>query len=228
MHNSIMQLLNKYISKKQNNIILDAGCGTGLLLQKMSSLGKTYGVDINSEAIKFCRRRKLHNVQQGSIGNLQFPKNFFDIVTSIDVLYHLQVRNDKEALKEFYRVLKSGGILLLKVPAYEWLKGRHDVVVHTNHRYTKKEVELILKKTGFVVKKLTYGNALLFPLLLIKRLTDRYLPLEDSSEVQRFPKVINQILVLIQAIETKVLLLFNLPFGFSIYAVAQKPNIKTY
>lgn len=224
MHNFISLLLHKYLPSNRKNVILDAGCGTGLLLQKMQKLGQTYGVDISPEAIRFCHKRKLKNIQQGSILKLKFPKEYFDVITSVDVLYHQQVRDDTKAVDEFYRVLKPGGVVVIKVPALDWLKGHHDVVVHTRHRYTTKEIDQLLKKSGFIVRKVTYAYLLLFPLLMLKRLTDKYLPSKESSEVQQFPSFINQLLILIQSIEDRIMLWLNLPFGFSIYAVAEKPT----
>src|SRR5918912_636461 len=48
-------------------------------------------------------------------------------------------------LAELRRVLKPPGVLLLRVPAHDWLRGAHDRLVHTRHRYAPDEVRAKLE-----------------------------------------------------------------------------------
>ena len=66
--------------------------------------------------------------------------------------------------------------LLLRLPAHDWLRGRHDVAVHTRHRYTTGEVAGEGQRAGFQVVRLSYANCLLFPLALAKRALERVRP----------------------------------------------------
>ncbi len=77
---------------------------------------------------------------QATIVSLPFADECFDLITSFDVLYHRAVGNYGQALKEFHRVLKPGGCLFLRLPAYDWLRGRHDQAIHTAHRFTVPEL----------------------------------------------------------------------------------------
>ncbi len=119
--------------------ILDAGCGTGNNLVHFRRFGRTVGVDLSDEALRLCRSRGVA-AARGSLLSLPFPDGSFDAVTSFDVLYHRWVEDDRVAVRETVRVMKPGGLLLLRVPALKMLWGAHDEAVHSRHRYTRGEV----------------------------------------------------------------------------------------
>jgi|WetSurSiteA1Bulk_404760.scaffolds.fasta_scaffold00710_8 SAM-dependent methyltransferase len=222
MHRLLIKLI-KHFNTVKKPLILDAGCGTGMLLTKMSKVGSCWGIDINKEAIKYCRKRKLKKLKEASITKIPFKKNFFDIVTSIDVLYHTGVKNDSKAVSEFHRVLKTKGLLIIKVPAHNWLSGKHDRIVKTRKRYDKEEVRRLLTKSGFSILKLSYGNMFLMPLVIFKRLVlEKVIPGKSSSDVKKEPTLINNLAIFFGNIENSLIQHINLPFGLDIYAVALK------
>lgn len=224
-HKTTISLLKKYIESSEGTNILDAGCGTGLLLRKLNSFGKTWGVDVSSEALKFARKRKLKRLFQSSVEKLPFKGKTFNVIVCIDVIYHRRVNSDTKALAEFYRVLAPGGILILKVPAYECLRGHHDVIVETKHRYTKKEVIGKLKESRFDIIKITYTNLHILPLALIKRfIINNLFAGEPKSDVQKIPDFLNSLLIFANSVENKIITYFDLPLGLSIYAVCKKPK----
>jgi len=73
-------------------------------------------------------------------------------------------------------VLKRGGSLLIRLPAYRWLSGKHDRAVHTRHRYTAREVRQALVNANFAVERISYVNSVLFPVPLIQRTMERIVP----------------------------------------------------
>jgi len=208
---------------RKNSRILDAGCGTGATLEGLNDYGESYGIDISDEAVRFCKQRGLRNVIKGSVEEIPVGDDFFDLVTSLDVLYHRKVENDTKALKELYRVVKNNGILILNLPAYNFLRSRHDEAIHTRHRYLKSEVRRKVEKTGFHIVKLTYRNSFLFPIFLIIRLLEKGRKRENAkSDLRSLPDFLNRLLIKILFLENGLLNKVNLPFGLSIFCVAKK------
>lgn len=209
----------------KNLQILDAGCGTGGMTVQLKKFGSILGIDMSPEALKFCRERKINNVKQASIENIPTEDKAFDLVTSFDVIYHKNVEDDQKAINEFYRVLKPEGRLLVRVPAYDWLKGHHDKIVSTKRRYSKEEIINKIKKSGFEVQRATYANTILFPIALLKRVLEKFLNINESSDVKHLPKILNEVLKNILSFEAFLISKnINLPFGLSIFVLAQKPN----
>ncbi|HLB12170.1 MAG TPA: methyltransferase domain-containing protein [Dehalococcoidia bacterium] len=201
--------------------ILDAGCGTGAGLDFLASYGRAYGVDLAQEAMGFCRLRGVKRIARASVAGLPFPAGAFDLVTSFDVLYHRAVEDDLLALREFQRVLKEGGLLLLRVPAFDFLRGRHDVMVHTRHRYQAGEMVAKLEEAGFDVQRVSYANTLLFPLALAKRALERDGTADSDVKKTRGP--LNALLTQVLAAEACWLRKGSLPFGLSLFALGRKP-----
>ena len=93
-------LLNKYSDSSMEQKLLDAGCGTGGMFSLLSQFGHTTGIDSSTKALELAAKRKNSILVQADVSYLPFTENSFDIVTSLDVLYHLNVKNDVEVLKE--------------------------------------------------------------------------------------------------------------------------------
>ncbi len=208
--------------------VLDAGCGTGgnlTYLAKILSPAKTFAIDINEQALQLTETRKTGVVlAQASVSQIPFQENAFDVITCLDVICTRGV-NDLETLGEFHRVLKPGGFLFINLPAFKNLAGAHDHAVQIAHRYDSAEVSDKLKSIGFEIKRLTYWNALLFPFLFVWRKWTglNQHPGMNRSDFRTLPVWINEGLKFLLRIEQVLISSFNLPFGSSIFAVAQKP-----
>lgn len=101
--------IKNYIKDKK---VLEAGCGTGLILQRISKLASEHhGIDI-SEGMLLLAKEKGLNVKQASVTEMPFEDNYFDVVCSFKVLPH--VENIRQAIKEMNRVTKPGGVLILE------------------------------------------------------------------------------------------------------------------
>src|ERR1051326_8344285 len=98
---------------------------------RLGNPGKNCGVDLATEAIAFCQQRGLENVRQADICNLPFADESFDAVISSSVIYHEWVANVGTAMREMWRVLRPGGLLILNVPAFRFLHSAHDEAVMT-------------------------------------------------------------------------------------------------
>lgn len=204
--------------------ILDAGCGTGAAMTSyLAEYGTVTGVDLYAEALRFCRKRNAVRLARASVLKLPFASSSFDLVTSFDVLYERAVTDESSALSEFFRILTPNGRVLLRLPAYDWLRGQHDTLIHTNRRYTKKLVAELLEHSGFVVEHLSHANTLLFPVAVIKRLSERIFPPKDErSDLTLNPGIFNDLLKYVLASESSFVARASLPYGLSVIAVARK------
>jgi len=204
--------------------LLDAGCGTGFNLLALARLGRASGIDLSPEAIRFCRERGVR-VARASLLSLPFPAAVFDAVASFDVIYHDWVSDDRAAVAEMARVLRPGGVLLVRVPALEALRGAHDAEVLTRRRYTRGELVALLAGCGLAVERSTYCNSLLLPLLFARRTLDRLLG-REGSDVGFLPAPLESLFRGVLGIEAALVRHgFSLPLGASVVAVAQKPPV---
>ncbi|HWQ46575.1 MAG TPA: class I SAM-dependent methyltransferase [Longilinea sp.] len=217
-------LLTEYLPAQTDLFILDAGCGTGKnMSDTLSRFGKVNGIDISSLALSFCQQRYLSRLSRSTITALPFPSNQFDLVTSFDVLYSRHVENDAIAIAELWRVLKPGGWILIRVASYEWLRGKHDIAVHTGRRYNRITVKELLQHTGFSIEKLSYANCFLFPLVAIKRFSEKFSNRSDStSDVDPEPGLFNRLFMAILSAEGPLIKAFGLPFGSSVVCLGRK------
>lgn len=119
-------------------------------------------------------------IAHAAIEAIPFADASFDIVTSFEVIDHKGVRDDIAALRECLRVLKPGGQLLLRLPAFKWVRGHHYPCVHCERRYTHNQLLVRVVATGFVIQKSSYIHSFLFPMAPAQRMTERRSD-EDSS-----------------------------------------------
>jgi SAM-dependent methyltransferase len=153
--------------------LLDAGCGTGGTTVHLRRFGEVVGLDLAWEALLPAAERGLNRqLVRGTVEHLPFADATFDAVTSFEVVYHLGVNDDRRAFAELRRVLRPGGVLLLRLPAHDWLRGAHDRLVHTRHRYSRAEVADKLRGAGFRVERLNWANSALFLPAAVKRLLE--------------------------------------------------------
>lgn len=205
----------------------DAGCGTGANLVLATTWARAAGVDSSIEALRLARDRGLTALTRGDTARLPFADGRFDTVLSMDVLYHRDVTDPAAALREMGRILKPGGLLLLNVPAYEWLRSPHDIAIHTGRRFTRRKVRLLLEDTGFEVVWLTYWNCLLLPVIATARLLRPHSHATEKSDLEdAHDGPLNRLLAATLAIERLALRITPLPCGVSIFAVARTESLR--
>ena len=137
--------------------ILDAGCGTGRIINQLVELGadpkKCYGIDIDNQAIESAKKMSLEgvNYQVGSIAELPYEKEYFDIIICSGVFVRKNVRAEIDKVsKEFRRVLKSDGIVFsFEYYNCEWNtpEGREE---HTPFRNTDELTSIMSDDFDFV------------------------------------------------------------------------------
>lgn len=204
--------------------ILDAGCGTGAAMSYLADYGAVTGLDFAPLAVRLARRRAHTRLVCGSVLELPFASESFDLVTSFDVLPMLDARTGRDvvALTEMARLLKVGGRLLVRVAAYDWLRGAHDRLWDVQHRYELAEMRARLEQAGLTVEHGTYANMWLFPLAALKRLSEPLFPDQEQSDIALSVGPFNGALAAILASEAPLAARRSLPFGLSLVMVARK------
>lgn len=203
-------------------VIVDAGCGTGGNLVALSDCGRGVGIDVAWEALGRANRRQLNALARGRVQALPLRSESSDIVLSIDVLYHQWIENDLVVLREYERVLKPGGWLIVHVAAHEWLRGSHDKAVMTRHRYSRSELVGKTEAAGFRVRRATYRNSLLLPLMFLRRFCSQRTG-DTRSDVELPARWLNKTLLAILRFESLLLRFVDFPVGGSLFLIAQKP-----
>lgn len=118
-----LRVVHEEISKlPKGSLVLDAGCGGGLISKDLMKDYAVFGVDANPNAIEFCKktysegRYTLANIEE----TLPFVDNFFDGAIFVETIEHLP--DPDRAVKELKRVLKENGVLVITTPNYDSLK----------------------------------------------------------------------------------------------------------
>jgi SAM-dependent methyltransferase len=205
--------------------ILDAGCGSGGNLRFLRRYGCVIGIDLAAEALALGHTSLQGRLARASVLKIPFADASFDLVTSFDVLYHRAVPDERAALCEARRVLRPGGRLLLRLPAYQFLLRRHDREVHTRRRYTAGRVRALLESSGFAIERCTYINTVLFPLAVAQQLAERALPTFAPHGSNLLPPtaMLNETLRWPLAAEAAwVANGRSFPFGLSVVCLARK------
>lgn len=225
LHGLVLDVFSDHLPPRGH--VLDAGCGTGgmlALLRDKKPCLDTQGVDASGLAVQHCRQRGLTQVRLGTVHELPFESGAFDAVISLDVLYHADVK-EQEALAEMSRVLRPGGLLVANLPAFECLRGSHDVAVRGARRYKADEVRHLLDGHGLCCELSHYWNAWLFLPLLVWRWLSRR-PSEKrealSSDLALPPAWLNRVLSAGAKVDARLCRALCLPFGSSVFAVARK------
>jgi SAM-dependent methyltransferase len=203
--------------------IIDIGCGTGLNHSVLAEFGDVDSMDVSPVALEFSRKRGISRLQSGSVEQITFPDNTFDVLTALDVLEHAD--DDLAAMGEMWRVAKPNATVLITVPAYGFLWSEHDEALHHRRRYTAGELRNKLTNCGFQIERCSYFITLLFfPILLVRILQNlRKHSLRAQTSHIILPRWLNSVLIGILDLERILLRYINLPFGVSLVCVARKP-----
>jgi 2-polyprenyl-3-methyl-5-hydroxy-6-metoxy-1,4-benzoquinol methylase len=219
----VLDIINRQLTKTDSLKILDIGCGAGLMLNSLESIGQTCGMDASDEAIKFSKEIFTGRVEKGSLPDkIPFEKTSFDLITILDVIEH--VDQDVDSLKAIRSRLVPGGKAIITVPAYMFLWSAFDEMNQHKRRYTLNELHKKLIEAEFFVERISYYNTLLFPLVYTVRMLNNFLGRDGSSDMNLPNKFLNYTLHKVFMIEKYILRVVDLPFGVSIVAVVANGN----
>ena len=208
--------------------MIEVGCGNGSVLEFLKNIGvQIDGVDLFAEALRFCARRVDVPLYQADALRMPFPDQRYEVVGLFDVIEH--ITDDEGVLKEMHRICKSGGRIVITVPAVKWLWSYFDE--HSGHkrRYAKGELRGKLERAGFVVETMTFYMFFLLPVVAAFRLLKNVAAsrktqdgdLWGSAEVKTIPFVNGAFLAALR-LERLIVKHVGLPVGASLLAVARK------
>jgi SAM-dependent methyltransferase len=212
--------------------ILDCGCGTGHNMARLlRPYGRVVGIDLTWTGLSFARQTGAGAVVQATAARLPFGDAQFDLVTSFDVLQCVPDLFERDAVSEMARVLDPGGHLLVNVSALPWLRGDHSILTHEVRRYDRRRLQDLLRGAGLELRRVTYTNASLVPLLATSRFLQRRrgLVVSDEEEVAARemsvpPAPINAVMAAILSAEARLTRIVNLPIGSSLVCLARRPS----
>jgi 2-polyprenyl-3-methyl-5-hydroxy-6-metoxy-1,4-benzoquinol methylase len=113
---------------KQGERVLDVGCADGAMMVYCGLQGaEVYGVDLSPEFIdkanQYLKRFSIKGAAKlCDVRKTEFPDGYFDKVISGDFFEHLSLEDNISALKEIKRVLKPGGVFVIKTPNLTYLR----------------------------------------------------------------------------------------------------------
>lgn len=225
LHELVDSTVNSY--KKEEKIkILDAGCGTGRMMEILQKYGWVEGIDFSEDAVEYAKSRGLGRIGMGDLNDYCFEKDKYNAVICLDVLYHSAINDDMLVVKKLFDTLKKDGILIVNLPAFNYLKREHDLVVHSKKRYRKREFVNQLKDIGFSEVRSSYRMSLLYFIILISKLfRGKSNSNKPESDLKELPGWLNSILLIYGRIENSFIKRGqSIPFGSSLFVVAKKTH----
>jgi SAM-dependent methyltransferase len=208
--------------------IIEHGCGTGFVLAELQRLfphARVVGTDLFAEGLSFARRRFAGELIQSDFTHYN-ERDAFDLIGLFDVLEHLD--DDRKALQALRQQLRSGGCLLLTVPAHMALWSDYDIASGHRRRYTRPQLMATLSEQGFEVRYCTEFMCLIFPIMWLRRRMSWgwrvQKPATTSTQMKNelhVPRLLNRILEMLLRpegwwIERR----YRLPVGTSLLALA--------
>jgi SAM-dependent methyltransferase len=208
-----------------DDLLIDAGCGTGTFLTEMSGTCQVLGLDDHAESIELARPRVEAaggKVLQTTLDQVDLPTGCASVVTALDVLEHLD--DDASAVRELTRLVKPGGLLIVTVPALRMLWSDWDVALHHRRRYHHHELRKLLHVPDLELQHCAYFNsAAVLPIMLVRmwRKVRPPRPGEERAE-DRVPSPWLNRLLYHTMVTPACWGWFQPPAGVSLLAVARK------
>jgi SAM-dependent methyltransferase len=216
-------IISKFLPYLGDNI-LDVGGGYGAHLEYiLPEYGRVTSIDLSETSVQFMRER-FRNYPDFQAICIDFGQDEalthlieskFDTITCLNVLEHIE--DDLTVLKDMYAILQAQtGVLLLQVPAHEWLYGTLDIQAGHYRRYSLAYLSDILTKAGFDIVDICYFNSFgALPWFINARVLKSKL---EADGVNLQIRLFDRYLVpLLRNVESRI----KLPFGQSLMAVAK-------
>jgi SAM-dependent methyltransferase len=215
----VRRLLDRFVSPGAR--VLDIGCGPGGTTLAYAPGRDVLATDSSPESLRWARQRGL-TVAAMDASRLAVAPQSVDAVVALDILEH--VHDDAAVVREAYRTLRPGGVLVLTVPAYQFLWSNHDEAVGHLRRYTRRPLVKMVQESGFQITVGEYTMAAILPAAIVVRLAERLRPpvAEPKAKFTPLPRLVNAVLERIVGLGPIPVPLVPVPFGLSIVIVGRR------
>lgn len=175
----IMDHIEKVVAENNKLKILNVGAGTGFTSQLLEKYGQVKSLEYDKACFDFVQEELDIDIDNGSILELPYSDDEFDLVCAFDVIEH--VEDDQLGVEELKRVCKKNGSVVVTVPAFQFLWSKHDEVNHHFRRYRKNQLLQLFKGSGKLVYH-SYYNFWLFPPIAFFRTLNNIFSITKSTE----------------------------------------------
>ena len=202
-------------------LALDVGSGTGAMLDDLATTG--FGARVGTDVSRAALRAAGPGAGAVNAGpeRLPFAGARFDCVTSLDVVEYLD--DDVAALREYRRVTRPGGVVVVVVPAGPWAWSAYDVALGHRRRYTAASLQAALRAAGLDVVRTRHYLAWLVPLTFALGRTPLRSLLRPPEQANFVDPRVNRWLGAVAAAERRIGSRVTLPLGMSLLVVARRP-----
>jgi SAM-dependent methyltransferase len=204
--------------------VCDLGCGCGMQAAELAARGwDVVGVDASEDALTNCRSRGVEAMHGLLPDDIPVPPATMDAVLLLDVLEHIE--DDAATLTAGAERVRSGGVVIVTVPAYAWMWTGRDAHHHHKRRYSRRRFNELIGSCGTCeVELVSFLNTILFPLAMVARLGGNLLRRSNAAGDLTVPRLgLNALLGEVFAFERHLLRRgVRLPWGLSLVAVLRK------
>ncbi|MGQ0679178.1 MAG: glycosyltransferase [Actinomycetota bacterium] len=235
-HSSAMEVMNRsedlhwwYVAKRQvvlsslrrygnGGRCLDIGCGGGAMLLEAATSTPAFGIDLSNQALDHAHARGLHLLVKAEASALPFAPGSFGSVLLLDVLEHHA--RPEQLLRQVREVLSPDGVVVITVPAFEWMWSYADHILGHYRRYTRSRLENELSASGFNLRRTSYFHSWLLPVAWSFRKLRTLFRMTGSADDFSLPAPLNWALLGASRIEGAILKRYDMPFGLSVLGIA--------
>lgn len=216
----IRALIEPLVKSKDNPSILEAGCGTGGNLRMLRDFGRVDAFEFDEIARHAAIAKSEMDILYGSLPNeVPFDGFRYNLIGLFDVLEH--VEQDVASLAALAERLDEGGLILVTVPAFQFMWSKHDERHHHFRRYSRKSLKQVAQNAGLRTVEIHYFNSFLFPAAIASRGMKKLIG-SDIPDDQIPASWVNTILRIIFEAERAMIRRVPLPFGLSLAAVLER------
>lgn len=199
---------NSQFPKVDSFKCLDIGSGNGIISRSMgsSAFGLQLCWDLVDSAYLPSELGVDKNDPSFSLYDSIPPSASYDIILAIDVVEHVQ--EDLQFVQLLQRHLAPNGLLVICVPAFQFLWSPHDVFLDHFRRYRIDDIKSLMLRSKIEVVESKYLYVILFPVIVLIRLFSRLIvhnsKTRTSSDLKVYPRLLNTLLIYIHNLERKI------------------------